>query len=334
VHILFLGHFYVGDKPGCVWAGSETMAHTMLAYAVSHGHTATVVTTSQDVGCDYDLDGVRVLTRARKDDLSWIAGLKPDVILTHHQETARAAKLALQLKVPCIQILHNERPGTEHYFQWTTDLFVMNTEWVKDSYSRFNRNKLVVHPPVDGSRHKTTPGDLVTLVNLNEHKGSQVLYQLARRMPDVKFLGVEGGHGTQIMAPSDNVEIQRQTSDMKNDVWARTKVLLMPSIYESYGLVGIEAMHSGIPVIAAPTPGLKESLGAAGTFVDRDDLDGWEKAVRDLLKPARWRSQSAKAKKRIRELDNTDELDTFLEYVEALVTDRAGFPAWVRGRQS
>lgn len=334
MHLLALVHFYPGEDPACIWAGSETMLHTMLRHAREHGHECTVLTTSQpDAPASYEFDGVSVQHVDRSDIRTTLTDIRPDVILTHHQETPHAAKVGLQTKTPVIQILHNERPGTEKYFQESTDLFVFNTDWVKDSYSRFNRNKLVVHPPVDGRRHKTTPGDLVTLVNLNEHKGSGVLYRLARRMPDVKFLGVEGGHGTQIMAPSDNVEIIRQTSDMKNDVWARTKILLMPSIYESYGLVGIEAMHSGIPVIAAPTPGLKESLGAAGTFVDRDDLDGWEKAIRDLLKPARWRSQSTKAKKRIRELDNTSELDTFLEYVEALVTDRSGFSKWVRGRQ-
>lgn len=40
-------------------------------------------------------------------------------------------------------------------------------------------------------------------------------------------------------------------------------------------MVGMEAIASGIPCIATPTPGLIESLGYAGTFVPRDDVDMW-----------------------------------------------------------
>ena len=49
--------------------------------------------------------------------------------------------------------------------------------------------------------------------------------------------------------------------------------VLEDAVQAKYGMVAIEAACSGIPTIAAPTPGLLESLSWAGTFVPREDLD-------------------------------------------------------------
>lgn len=70
---------------------------------------------------------------------------------------------------------------------------------------------------------------------------------------------------------------------MRDDVWSRTKVLLIPSNYETYGMVGVEAIASGIPTIAHPTDGLCESLGDAGWFIPRDDVDEWQRVIELLL---------------------------------------------------
>lgn len=96
----------------------------------------------------------------------------------------------------------------------------------------------------------------------------------------------------------------------------------MPSVYESYGMVGIEAAHSGIPTIAHPTPGLLESLSYAGTYADRDDLDTWERALRSILNPHTWQPLSAVAKRRAAELDPCVELTAWVTELESLVAQR------------
>src|SRR5690606_41582358 len=104
-------------------------------------------------------------------------------------------------------------------------------------------------------------------------KGAETFYALAGRCPQTRFLGGKGGYGVQILPRGNNalpnVEIVEHLPPerMRDEVYARTRVLLMPSAYESWGRVGVEAMCSGIPVIAHLTAGLRESLGDAGAFV-------------------------------------------------------------------
>jgi len=110
-----------------------------------------------------------------------------------------------------------------------------------------------------------------------------MFYELAARNPDIQFLGVKGGYGEQMIEDLPNVTIQENTTIFGDDVYSRTKVLLMPSKYESFGRTAIEAAASGIPTIAHPTPGLIESLGDGGLFCDRTDVDLWDKTLKELM---------------------------------------------------
>src|SRR5690606_19054142 len=100
-----------------------------------------------------------------------------------------------------------------------------------------------------------------------------------------RFLGVTGIYGRQQdLAGLANVEVIPHVPhpEMRGRVYARTRVLLVPSSYESWGRVASEAICSGIPVVAHPTPGLRECLGDAGLFVDRRDVDGWVRTLANL----------------------------------------------------
>jgi glycosyltransferase involved in cell wall biosynthesis len=47
--------------------------------------------------------------------------------------------------------------------------------------------------------------------------------------------------------------------------------LVHPSLYEGFGLTPLEAMHAGVPVIAARSPGLTETCAGAALYVDPHD---------------------------------------------------------------
>jgi len=138
-------------------------------------------------------------------------------------------------------------------------ILVVNSHWMQ---KEIDRSSIVIYPKIityDGPLER----ECITMVNLNQFKDPKIFYKLARLLPTHKFLGVKGGWGEQVIPKNitDNVEIIESTDDMGNDVYRRTKILLMPSESESFGMVGLEAMSCGIPVISAMSYGGMEILG-------------------------------------------------------------------------
>ncbi len=81
--------------------------------------------------------------------------------------------------------------------------------------------------------------------------------------------------------------------------YAQARLLLMPSYYESFGLVALEAMAHGLPVIGYASGGLPELIGQGGMLAPRSDTDALAEAlVRALSDDQVWRTLSARALER------------------------------------
>ena len=136
-------------------------------------------------------------------------------------------------------------------------------------------------------------GDCITLVNANQNKGVHQFLELARRMPSRKFLGVLPYYGELQIPPSPgNIEWVRFDDDIRN-ILKRTRILLVPSYYESFGRIAVEAMLNRIPVLystpnknsiypGGSTEGVDEWIQPAGISCNRDDPTEWIQAIEHL----------------------------------------------------
>ncbi|MFA7282179.1 MAG: glycosyltransferase family 1 protein [Sterolibacterium sp.] len=66
-------------------------------------------------------------------------------------------------------------------------------------------------------------------------------------------------------------------------LYAAAKLFVYPSIYEGFGLPPLEAMASGVPVIASNCASLPEVVGQAGILVDPHDIDAMADALHGAL---------------------------------------------------
>lgn len=313
-------------------AGAEHMLVSMLRPLVDRGHDVSVwLSRYGKAHKEYDYRGIKVVPLESRLDFP-TAVRRADVLLAHLETVPPTASLARGYGKRLVVVCHNtHRPTFRDMAAGGTALAVYNSQWMQAEAELFfaeypksvrPAQSLIVRPPVFAAEYATKPGKAITLINCNPEKGGKVLKALAERMPDQQFLAVKGAYGEQILPDLPNVEIVDHVdgADMRERVYARTRVLLMPSSYESWGRAGIEALASGIPVIAHPTPGLCESLGEAGIFVDREDIAGYEAVLRRLGAAAEYRLAGKRAKARSAELDPTADLVAWCAAVESLAS--------------
>lgn len=185
----------------------------------------------------------------------------------------------------------------KHILPWPSQ--IRRTEVVRPI---LHRSKVMIDQPFQG--------DCITLINANLNKGQATFLEIAKRMPNQKFLGILPYYGEREVAlATPNVEWVKFDDDIRN-IFRRTKILVMPSYYESFGRVGVEAMANGIPVLYskpqknnqyenASTEGLRSWIAPAGVECDRNNADEWVDAIQSLEDPEAYAAKSAEARQHI-----------------------------------
>jgi glycosyltransferase involved in cell wall biosynthesis len=176
-------------------------------------------------------------------------------------------------------------------------------------------------------------GDKITLINANQNKGTHVLYEIARRMPKYNFLGVLPYYGERTLptSPPQNIEWVKFDDDIRN-ILRQTRILLMPSYYESYGRVAVEAMINGIPVIysrpmvkslypGGSTEGLDAWIKPAGISANRDDFSEWCTEIEKLDDAETYAAKSEESKAHIEAMNLFTEAARIVGLVESFVRE-------------
>jgi len=121
------------------------------------------------------------------------------------------------------------------------------------------------------------------LKNISED-GGQFHYQLV-------LAGKEGWlSGEEVREMAKNLRINKDVvltgyipAEDLNGLFQGADIFLFPPYYEEFGAPALEAMASGVPVIASKIPTLMETLDGAAFFVDPADGEGWVEAIRNLI---------------------------------------------------
>jgi len=69
-------------------------------------------------------------------------------------------------------------------------------------------------------------------------------------------------------------------------LYRNAAVVLVPSLAEGFGLVAVEAMACGAPVLAAAAAALPEATAGAAALLDPADPEAWARAIRELFDDA------------------------------------------------
>jgi len=236
-----------------------------------------------------------------------------DVLHAQDCIVASAALRARDLTGSPVRVLRT----AHHVDDFTTQadrVLVVSEQWRRMLRTDYGVGTTVVPNAVDTARFAvaeappwTTDGPLLLAVGgIEPRKGSTVAFralaQLARAGGPSPVLAVVGGHSFQDFAPYrdaalaelpslglaagvDVVEVGTVTDAQLAGWYAAADVLCYPSLVEGFGLVTIEAMSRGLPVVASDievfgeylTDGVNALLPAAG------DAEALARALRRVL---------------------------------------------------
>lgn len=315
------------------------VAFHVIKYLQSKGHDVRVILHQAGmykIRVPYSYDGIDVMgPTSNMDQYRWA-----DLMITHLDYSQFTIAIGEMLKIPVLNMIHNDIPYSSVINARHSNYVVYNSDWIRKKLN-YKWPSMVLYPPCDVGFYnvceKPINNECITLISLNENKGGNVFYEVARRMPDRKFLGVRGSYDHQIIKDLPNVEIIPNTPDILQ-VYKRTRILLMPSRYESWGRTATEAMASGIPVICAPTPGLSENCADAGLYCEKraplkpnndpNDIEDDEPAVLSIIrqikkldKPNFYAAVSQRCLERAAELNPEKQLNELNEFIKTIGRD-------------
>ena len=264
----------------------------------------------------------------------------PTVVHAHDFTASLLAGIALKGSVPLVSHLHNNPPWIKQKFHPKTlsyrygckyyDQVLMVSEAVKDEYSYTNKIKcpitIVGNPfSVDGVTSQVDTAlasdaiksDILFVGRLVEQKNPLLFAEIAKELINNGTIQIARMVGDgELYSSLENFVSENHLEDKlilegfkKNsyDYMANTKVQIMPSKWEGFGLVALEAMSLGRPVLGTQKGGLVKILDDSCGYVCSSASD-YIKATTELLSDSDlYAEKSAGAIKRALEYNNIND---------------------------
>lgn len=176
----------------------------------------------------------------------------------------------------------------DFYASQRVDRFVANSQEVARRIAKFYGRQAAVIPPPVAVRGEGKAGDQYYLYvgRLTRPKQVDLAVQACNRLErplwivgagnSEAYLRTIAGPGVRFLGPIPDKEIA--------EVYANAKALIFPCAYEDFGIVPVEAMGHGVPVIALEQGGVRESVVAykTGLFFKQPTLDSLCTAIREF----------------------------------------------------
>ena len=302
--------------------GSEIMAHLINKYLINKGYIVNVII-HENTCSDTLYEGVHIINSNDTEKVKIAINSSSILFSQNYGYPELAVKKANEFNKPVVIFLHTHDATSDRNPEEYRSLIdsskiniVYNSIWLKNLFNS-TLNSIVLNPPINCADYKIATNNMYVSL-LSKHKGEDIVLRIAEKMPDVKFLIIGGDENIIV----NNITYKPNTKNVK-EIHAITDIVLMPSVSESWGMVATEAMCSGIPTIASPTEGLKENLGYAGLFINRDSIDEWVSMIYKLKNDRTFYNDiSNKCKARVQELDPTIQLENFLKFIDNILNSQ------------
>lgn len=145
---------------------------------------------------------------------------------------------------------------------------ITNSKNVKERVLKiYNRTSEVIYPPVDLEKFKyeSTNNFYLSSARLTPDKRVDVIVKAFQQMPDKKLVVASGGSDLEkikkLAENYKNIEVLGWVSDEKlKELYGGCIATLAASYYEDFGMIAIESMAAGKPMIASLDKGFAESI--------------------------------------------------------------------------
>lgn len=267
---------------------------------------------------------ITALRTARKVDVVFMNGANPNdfpiVILSR----------VLGIKV--FQGLHGNPTSEKRFYKQYLESFdgiICASKYNRDTITSYCNVKKIIIIPYGINREdfyiskkgKRTKDKLEVLFwgRLVKEKGVMEIPEIAKRMPDVKFIIAGTGllEKELRLKETNNLKVLGYVSDTTlSQLIQSCDICIFPSHTEPFGIMILEAMAYGKPIIASRTGGIPDTLDGVGMLVNPMDIGGFVEAIEILKDGSKRRQLSQASSKKAKEFSWEETAKRTIKFIE------------------